>query len=174
MVTATAEAMATASASGQPTPQVPPTLLVSGAQLGGPISAFDSALGAEVAGGIWDLSLGGYNVQLSVQSAISGEQGSINSADSATRVFTLTALYLQSTPSAAVMLAQARQFMPADARLLRVNTAVSPAERIYQSVALGRSFTAQSFQNNAGATVAPGTFNYVANPNGWTLVIGQE
>lgn len=149
-----AQATTTPAASTGPT-----TLLVTGARLGGPLSAFDAAYGKEAGTGIWDTTVAGNRVQILVSTtSYAGD-----SKDAQKRVISITITGLQGLPwSEAQTIAVVQPFLPPDAvhTISKSGSGTSGSDNIFMSQQLTNSIDASLFFDTTHLLVAPGTFDW--------------
>lgn len=165
---------ATATADASSATSTPAPVRVEGAQLGGPLDAFDVTYGTEQGSDTWYTSLDGQQVMIFADPN-STTNGQITTPDGSVRAWSISVTYLESPPpSAAQNAVICKKFMPSDAQRLSVNSSASPTEYIYRSQQLASSFNANAFENNAGADVMPGTFDVVYSAMTCDMTTGQS
>lgn len=142
----------------------PTTLLVTGARLGGPLSAFDAAYGKEVSKEIWDTKVAGNRVQILVSTTpYAGD-----SKDEQKRVLSIAITGLDGvTWSEAQTIAVVQSFLPPDAvhTISMAGSDTNGPDNIFVSQQLSNSIDASMFVDKTHFLVAPGTFDWQCTPN---------
>lgn len=144
------------------TPAPPAAQPVAGAQLGGPIVAFDARYGSDNPPGPtyqWNTTIAGQPVQLTVSLSAAGD--SLDDQDRAV-IIDLTSPDGGSAWSTAQEAAIVAPFLPSDARHTQTVAGSSPLgpDHLYTSQQLAASLSHALFQNAAGLPVTPGTFDW--------------
>lgn len=161
----------TVAATSTPAPTSGP---VSGPYLGAPLGDWDSAFGAEASQGSWNTTIAGQQLLLSADTNAS-TGGNITTPDGQDRVWNISISFTGANPpSDAEALAVVAQLLPTDARHMSDDASYNPVEHIYSSQQLAHSLDANAFQNNAGASVPPGTFSFSCQGRGCVIMTGQN
>lgn len=141
-----------------PTPtEAPALVLVSGAQLGGPLTDFDATYGDESSQGTWDTTIYGQQVRLVVTITQS------NSIDGQDRVILVDIYGLSGSAwSATEETAIVAFFLPPDAAHVRTGAGYGSMgpDHVYMSQQLANSLDANVFQASNGQRLTPGTFDW--------------
>ena len=141
-----------------PTPTSPPAPdLISGAELGGPLTDFDGAYGDESSQGTWDTTIYGQPVRLVVtitQSESIDLQDRVKLID----IYGLSGSAWSATEDAALV----AFFLPADATHVRTGAGYGSLgpDHVYMSQRLANSLDANLFQASNGQWLTPGTFDW--------------
>jgi hypothetical protein len=133
--------------------------LVSGARLGGALSAFDFTYGAAAGVGIWNTTIAGAHVQLDV----TGSPGGVSLDGQERAVIIIITGQGSSAWSSAEDAAIVAAFLPRDAIPTKTvaGSGSQGPDHIYLSPQLANSLAASAFQSAASKQlVAPGTFDW--------------
>lgn len=137
---------------------------VSGARLGGPMSAFDQTFGVEFNSNMWHTTIAGHPVLVDVTRTNVGE-----SQDDQTRVILIDISPLSGGSwSASQEQTLAASFLPMDAvatQTMAGSGKLGP-DHIFTSQQLANSLTLGVFQNVPNTPVAPGTFDWICASDG--------